>query len=321
MTRWMKYIQHRAETSHPEEYEQWDTEHKERSRYLWNTDFHYGDWLIPSIVLGDPDANAINETAYATMRIVAPAYYAFSAKSMAEISEALGKIKEQKYYQNLYEKIRRAFIDEYVHEDGTLDEDFQGIYVICLKNGLVEEGARFKMAAHLRDMIRKNRNCLDTGFLSVLFLMDVLCENGCRDVAYELLYQTRCPSWLYEVEHGATTMWESWGAIGEDGKVSTYSYNHYAFGCVGDWMYRELGGLKALEPGYKKMQIRPALDCGLTYVHVSEHTPYGKAEVEWKIQDSKTTVRVTVPPNTTAEVILPGKDIMETGSGSYTFTC
>ena len=321
MTKWMKYIQYRAETSHPDGYEQWDDAHQERSRYLWNTDFHYGDWLIPSVVLGNPDANAMNETAYATMGIVAPAYYAFSARSMAEIAETLGRTEDQKYYHELYKKIRCAFIQEYVHEDGTLDADFQGIYVICLKNGLVDEEIRPKMVSHLRKMIRENGDCLDTGFLSVPFLMDVLCENGCRDIAYQLLYQTRCPSWLYEVEHGATTMWESWGAIGEDGKVSTYSYNHYAFGCVGDWMYRELGGLKAAEAGYKKIEIRPALDCGLAYVHVSQHTPYGKAEVEWKIQDLRTTVSVTIPPNTTAEVYLPGNKVEKIGSGNYCFVC
>lgn len=145
--------------------------------------------------------------------------------------------------------------------------------MIALKNDLVPESIRPKMVEHLCNMIQENQGCLDTGFLSILFLMDVLCENGRRDVAYQLMFQTKCPSWLYEVEKGATTMWESWGAVAEDGTVSTYSYNHYAFGCVGEWMYRELGGLQAAAPGYKKIRIAPAVDCGLDWARVKEKKP------------------------------------------------
>lgn len=318
MKKWMDYIQYRAANFHPEGYENWDEERKKRSRYLWNTDFHYGDWLIPSLVLGNPDGDAMMQTAYATMGIVAPAYYAFSAGTITKVAEILGKKEDVAYYHSLYQKIREAFIEEYVHKDGTIDADFQGIYVIALKNNLVTEEIRPFMLEHLCDMIEKNNGCLDTGFLSILFLMDVLCENGRRDVAYQLMFQTKCPSWLYEVEQGATTMWESWGAIGVDGTVSTYSYNHYAFGCVGDWMYRELGGLKALEPGYKKIGVSPALDCGLSWAKVKEETPYGEASVEWKIEEGKAEVTVQIPANTTAEIALPGREKEVVGSGRYT---
>ena len=319
MKRWVAYIQNRAENVHPEGYESWDEVRKERSRYLWNTDFHYGDWLIPSMVLGNPDATVMMETAYATMGIVAPAYFAFSAKMIGKVAEILGEKEDAVYYQQLYENIRKAFIEEYVHEDGTLDADFQGIYVIALKNNLVPEKTRQKMVDHLCDMIQKNGGCLDTGFLSILFLMDVLCENGRRDVAYQLMFQTKCPSWLYEVEKGATTMWESWGAIAEDGMVSTYSFNHYAFGCVGEWMYREIGGLQAKEPGYKKIRVAPSLDCGLTRAEVKEETPYGTASVKWEKEEDKTTVNVVIPANTTAEIVLPGRDVENIGSGKYTY--
>lgn len=320
MKRWMAYVKGRCENSHPESYETWDEERKTRSRYLWNTDFHFGDWLIPSIVLGNPDGMAMNRTAEETMQIVAPAYAAFSAMNMAKIAEILGEDADKAYYGELYQSIRKAFIEEYVHEDGTMDADFQGIYVIALKIGLVPDKVRSKMVEHLCQMIKANRGCLDTGFLSVLFLMDVLTENGRKDIAYQLLFQTQCPSWLYEVEHGATTIWESWGAIGEDGTVSTYSYNHYAFGCVGEWMYREIGGLKALKPGYKKIRVEPSLDCGLTRAAVSEETPYGRAAVDWELIDGKAIVHVTVPVNTSAEICLPGKATVSAGSGDYVFT-
>ncbi len=321
MKRWMDYMEERCENHHPKGYENWEEERKNRSRYLWNTDFHFGDWLIPSIVLGNPDGLAMNRTAEATMHVVAPAYAAFSAMHMAEIAKILEKEEDCAYYEERYRLIRRAFIEEYVHEDGTMDADFQGIYVIALKMGLVPDEVRQKMTEHLCQMIQVNGGCLDTGFLSVLFLMDVLVENGRRDMAYRLLFQTKCPSWLYEVEHGATTMWESWGAIGEDGTVSTYSYNHYAFGCVGEWMFREIGGLQALEPGYKKIRVAPSLDCGLTYVTVSEETPYGKAQVEWELIEGQAVVHVTIPANTTAQIHLPGREVETVGSGNYRFTC
>lgn len=319
MVRWMEYIQRRAENCHPDGYEDYDCTRKERDRYLWSTDFHFGDWLIPSIVLGNPDASAMNDTAYATMRYVAPAYYAFSAKTMAEIAGTLGKGEDERRYRELYGKIKEAYIAEYVHAEGTMSADFQGIYVIALQFGLVTEELRPKMVQHLCDMIAQNSDRLDTGFLSVPFLMDVLCDNGRRDIAYRLLYQTACPSWLYEVLSGATTMWESWGAISEDGTPSTYSYNHYAFGCVGDWMYRTIGGLVPLEPGYRKFAVAPDFSCGLDSAKVSLETPYGLAKVSWEKNDDTAHVHVTVPCNTQAVVNLPLKGWNETvlGSGEH----
>lgn len=319
MLRWMDYIDSRAKNCHPEGYDTWDEARRARSRWLWNTDYHFGDWLIPSMVLGNPDGNAMGSTALATMHIVAPAYYAFSARNMAEIAGILGHAEDAARFAEIYRNIRRAFIAEYVHEDGTMDADFQGIYVIALQMGLATDEQRPKMAARLAQMIERNNNCLDTGFLSVLFLMDVLCDNGMTDLAYKLLFQTVCPSWLYEVEKGATTMWESWGAVDEDGVVSTYSYNHYAFGCVGDWMYRHIGGLQMVEPGYKKFRVAPALDCGLTYARTSRETPCGRASVEWELVDGKAYVRVEVPVNTTAEICLPGMACRTVGSGRYSF--
>lgn len=319
MKKWLGYIQGRAENNHPEGYENYSDERKERDRYLWSTDFHFGDWLVPSMVLGNSDAMAMNKTAYATMRYVAPAYYGFSAKNMAEIAEILGHDEDAAYYKDLYQKIREAYIAEYVKEDGSMDANLQGIYVITLQMGLVPDHIRPKMVERLCEMIHENGDKLDTGFLSVLFLMDVLCDNGRNDVAYKILFQTGCPSWLYEVLKGGTTMWESWGATGEDGSVSTYSYNHFAFGCVGDWMYRYIGGLQAAEPGYKKLHIEPHMDCGLTAVDVSEETPYGKAAVSWRLFENMAMVSVTVPANTTADICLEGQEKITVGSGNYEY--
>lgn len=319
MTKWMDYIKDRAENHHPEAYESWDEAHKARSKYLWNTDFHFGDWLVPSMVLGNPDGAAMINTALATKDYVAPAYYAFSAKNMSEISSVLGLKAESKYYSDLYEKIRQAYIEEYVDENGLLPQELQGLYVIALKMDLVPDALRPKMVNHLREMIEANDNKLDTGFLSVLFLMDVLCENGLKDLAFKILYQNKCPSWLYEIEHGATTMWESWGAVLEDGSTSTYSYNHYAFGCVGEWLYKTIGGLKCDSPGYKHFTIDPDYSFNLDFAETEHNTPYGKIAVSWKLKDTHALLHVEIPVNTKASINLKSDEYKEVGSGVYDF--
>ena len=136
-------------------------------------------------------------------------------------------------------------------------------------------------------------------------------------MAYRLLFQEGCPGWLYEVRAGATTLWESWGAISEDGSVSTYSYNHYAFGCVGEWMYRHIGGLQRVEPGYRRFRVKPSFVPGLTSAAVSEETPYGRAAVEWRAVGERVLVHAEVPANARADVELPGMATMTVGSGSY----
>ncbi len=320
MKRWVLYIQDRAANNHPDDYDKWDLEHQNRSQYLWNTDFHYGDWLVPSMVLGNPDGGAMVETAFKTKGIVAPAYYAFSVKSISEVASILGNEEDVKYYDDLYEKIKYAFIDEYIDEDGIMSTDLQGIYVIALKNGLYTESLKTKLIQRLVQLIHENDDRLDTGFLSIPYLMDMLCQHGERALAYTLLYQTKCPSWLYEVEQGATTMWESWGAIGEDGTVSTYSYNHYAFGCIGDWLYREIGGLKIVEAGYEVFEISPDFSCGLNHVKLSLYTPYGFAKVEWVRKENEVTIIVEIPANTNAIVKIPGNQKRRIGSGRYEFS-
>lgn len=330
MQAWLAYIEQRARTQHPAGFESWSPEERERDRYLWNTDFHFGDWLIPSIVLGNPDANAMNLTAERTMGVVGPAFYAFTAEKLGEVAGILGRADDAARYAALAEKVRAAFASAYVGADGRIEPEYQGIYVIALALGLVPEDRVPAATARLVELIEQNGWRLDTGFLSVPFLLDVLCDQGRADVAYRLMFQDRCPSWLYEVDHGATTLWESWGAIAEDGTESSYSYNHYAFGCVGDWLYRRIGGLAAVEAGWRRFRVEPALDCGLARATVSEETPYGRAAVSWEIVGTQgddgpqggyraAFVQVDVPPNTRAEICLPGMPEQTVKSGHHAF--
>lgn len=317
MKKWMQYVQHCAESEMQEGYEAFDEVRKERQKYLWNTGFHYGDWLVPSMVLNTTDDMAMINTAYATKEVVAPAYYAYSTQLMGRIAEVLGYTEDAGYYKDLNKKICRAFMEEYIDDDGHIKGDMQGIYVLALKNNLVSDELRPKAAARLKEKIAQNGGCLDTGFLSVPFLMDVLTENGYKKTAYDLLYQEKCPGWLYEVSKGATTIWESWGAVSENGDIGKYSLNHYAYGCIGDWMYRELAGLKVVEAGYHKMRIAPSYDCGLDYVKGSLKTPYGTVKSFWEIKEDDITLEVEIPVNTSSVVVLPDGQETQVGSGIW----
>lgn len=317
MKKWMGYVQHCAETEVPDGYEGFDEEKKARQKYLWNTGFHYGDWLVPSMVLNNTDDMAMINTAYATKEVIAPAYYAFSTSLMSQIAEVLDQQEDVEFYKGLNENIRKAFIEEYIDENGHIVLDMQGAYVLALKNNLVTDELRPKVIKRLLEKIAENGGCLDTGFLSVPFLLDVLTENGHKEEAYKLLYQKKCPSWLYEVEKGATTIWESWGATSENGDIGKYSYNHYAYGCVGYWMYRRLAGFQAEEAGYHKICIKPLYDCGLDYVKGSLKTPYGYAESSWKKTENGISLKVVIPANTSAVVHLPDGQEVETGSGTW----
>lgn len=298
MTKWMNYVRKKAETEIPDDLEDRDPIRLERQKYLWNTGFHFGDWLIPSIK--NPMESAIR-----TKELVATCFYANSAFLLAEISKVLGKYELESMYRDLNSKIRKAFEEEYVDDIGRISAHFQGIYILALQMNMVSDEKRSLVVKQLVELIKENGYKLDTGFLSVPYLMDVLCKEGQEDIAYRLLYQTECPSWLYEVEHGATTIWESWSAIAPDGTVGHMSFNHYAFGCIGDWIYRHIAGIKPDQPGYKTSIIEPHTDCGLTYAKAELKTGYGMLSSSWTKLDHVVQLNIEVPVNTTATVVLP----------------
>lgn len=298
MTKWMSYVRQKAETEIPDHLEDKDPVRLERQKYLWNTGFHFGDWLIPSIK--NPMESAIR-----TKELVATCFYANSTLLLAEISKVLGKSELESMYKNLNCQIRKAFEEEYVDDKGRISSHFQGIYILALQMNMVSEQKRSLVVNQLVELIKENGYKLDTGFLSIPYLMDVLCKEGHADLAYQLLYQTECPSWLYEVENGATTIWESWSAIAPDGTVGHMSFNHYAFGCIGDWLYRHVAGIKHDQPGYKTSIIEPYTDCGLSFAKAILKTGYGILSSSWSKKNHTVQLEIEVPANTTATVILP----------------
>ena len=220
----------------------------------------------------------------------------------------------------LNQHIREAFEAEYVDSNGKIDNDVQGLYVMALAMHMVSEKKRPLLAKQLDRLIQDNHGCLDTGFMSIKFLMDVLTDNGLHDTAKTILFQNQYPSWLYEIEHNATTIWERWNAVLEDGTRTITSYNHYAFGCIGDWMYRNLLGIQKLAPGYKEILIKPDFGFGLSYVEGNYDSVYGTIAVKWRIENDQKKIWVKIPANATAYIELPGQQRQKMGNGVFEYT-
>ena len=318
MKRWQTYLEQEAKTGTAQSVEELPERAKENQRYLLNTGFHFGDWLVPSVKneAGFADGQA---SSFLTGHTVATAIFADTTEKLGKIAEILGDEQEAGRCRKLAVRIRKAFEETYLHEDGTLENDMQGLYVLALKMNMVSEERRPALLNRLVEKIQENDGCMDCGFLSVPHIMDVLTDCGRKDVAYSLLYQEKCPSWLYEVKQGATTMWESWNAIREDGSRDGCSFNHYAFGCVGDWMYRNILGINSLEPGYTKVEICPDFSCGLNAAQGYYDSIHGKIAVDWKkMPDGKVRLMVQIPANIEA-VVRFGSTKETVGSGKYEF--
>ncbi len=317
MEKWMDYIKNACAIK-PENYDSLSPEEKERNPYLWNKTYHFGDWLIPSL-RAKPDGVALGTQL--TAGVVGSAYYAFVIRHFIQICHVLGHAETAARYEELLPKVKDAVAKTYVAEDGTVNQcGLQGLYVMILACGIVDGELEKKVVDKLVSLIRENDYCLDTGFSSVSYLLYVLYDHGYKDVAYRLLFQTKGPSWLYMVDKGATTIWENWLAITPEGIPTDSSYNHYAFGCVGDFIYRHMGGISMMEPGYRKILFAPDPDCGLTWARCSLKTPYGTAWCRWekKRQSDGYQVELHVPEGASGVFTWPGIKKTLTG-GTYRF--
>lgn len=290
---------------------------QDNQHYLINTGFHFGDWLVPSVknAEGFSDGPA---SSFLTMNYVDTALLAADADMFAEVSVLLGYPEKAKEYQIYAGRVREAFYEEYVGEDGRIRQEMQGNYILALKYHMVPEEMEPVLAGHLNELIRKNNFCLDTGFMSVPYLLDVLCDYGYEETAWKILWQTKCPSWLYEIEHDATTVWENWDAVKEDGTVDKCSFNHYAFGCVGDFMYRRIAGIQNVGNAYDKIRIAPLYGCGLAWVEGKYKSPAGLIQVRWeKNKEQRISISGRIPANTEAVLVLPDGSEQKIGNGCF----
>lgn len=306
MQRWLEYEERCANETMPEKYYH-DFVNRRRQKYLWNTGFHWGDWLIPGM--------SNEEGTKRSKEIIASLFYFRTVFLMAKISSVLGKKEETERYRQLAEQIRNAFREEYI-VDKHLGEELQGLYVLAVAFQMVTGEDAKIFAKRLNELVMENGYCLQTGFLSTPYLLDVLWDYGYVETANQVLFQEKCPSWLYEVKQGATTVWEEWDGITADMEYKASSFNHYAFGCVCDFIYRKIGGLTSLERGFRKIQIRPEMVGEIAECRFQYESIYGKIKIHWKRIGEQIEYELEIPPNTTA-VVYGKTEIREIGSGYY----
>lgn len=299
--------------------------------YIWENENHFGDWLIPSLTkFGmniDPSLSDIRS-------IVATCYFKQSAMLTGKIAGVLKKEIEASYYTTLAEKIKEAFCARFVRED-RLSMDYQGMLVLALAMDMVSPVQAPALAKHLHELVCENGYRLDTGFMSVRYLLAVLVQYGYKDTARTLLYQEACPSWLYQVKQGATSIWEKWDAKMPDGTVNTVSFNHYSFGCVGEFMYQSIAGLKPKKAGFKEFEIRPDFSFGLDDLHLIYQSSYGQLTIGWEKQENESlkliqqktgacveqyALTMQVPFNTTCVLYVNGQ-VHRLQAGQHTYLC
>jgi alpha-L-rhamnosidase len=289
--------------------------------YLWDTGPQLGDWLDPA---APPDRPFETRTGPG---LVATAYLAHSARLVAETAELLGHAAAARRYRQLAGRVRAAFDAAYVSPEGKVAGDSQTAYALALRLGLIDGADRRAYAGdRLVELVRAGGHRIGTGFVGTPLICDALTDAGAGADAYRLLLQTECPSWLYAVTMGATTIWERWDALLPDGTINPgemTSFNHYALGAVADFLHRAVAGLAPVAPGYRRMLVRPRPGGGLTHARAAHDTPYGRAEVDWTVTGGRLTLRVLVPPNTTAAVHLPEAPDrpIEAGPGEHVFQC
>ena len=285
---------------------------------LWDTGFQFGDWLDPDT----PPENA--GAAKADSAVVATAYLQRSACLMSRTAEVLGRREDQKAYSELAESVKAAFQKAYVASYGVVRSDCQTVYALAIMWGLLaDEVQREGAAERLSALVEEAGHHVSTGFLGTPLILDALCEIGRPDLAHSMLLTRTCPSWLYSVSMGATTIWERWDSMLSDGSINPgdmTSFNHYAYGAVADWLHRSVAGLAPAAPGYREIAVRPLVTGQLSHAAARLESPYGLIEVSWKLQEGQFALDLTVPPGVTAHLDLPLAEHLGTvGTGIHRF--
>ena len=272
---------------------------------LWNSGWHFGDWLFFR-----PADDNDGQSAVTDKGLIATSFYAHSTQLLINAATILDKKEDVIKYTSLLNKIKNAFLKEYVTPNGRLLSSTQTAYVLALNFDLLPEQFRQATADRLVDNIKSYGNHLTTGFLGTPYLCNVLTRFGYSNMAYTLLLQPTYPSWLYPVKMGATTIWERWDGQKTDStfqSVGMNSFNHYSYGAIGDWMYRKMVGIDTYEDGvgYKHSKIQPHIGGDFTNASASLATYYGDISNSWKIDGKQLKMEVNIPVNTSANIFIP----------------
>lgn len=291
-----------------------------KNRYIWHTPatLHFGDWVAPDV----PQMSQWQ----ARSKYTATASLYNTSSTLARVARILGRAEDAAQYEDLAAHVADAYCGVLTDGNGKTKEEFQTAYVLPLYLGMFPETVRKAAVENLVRLVESNNYCIGTGFPGTPYILFALADNGRADVAYKMLLNTKCPSWLYEVRVGATTIWERWDGldengqcpIGDDGTDTMISYNHYASGAVGAFLYRRVLGIEPTAAGYKTFRFAPLAGSGLTHAEGEVNTPYGMIKAGWQMDaEGHYTGTVTVPVGTTCEVTLPGKGTKVLESGTY----
>lgn len=293
-----------------------------KHRYIWHTPavLHFGDWVAPDVPKMSQWQGRSKYTATASL--------CNTSGRLAKIARLLGKDEDAVQYETLSAKVADAYCSILTDGSGKAKDEFQTAYVLPLYLNMFPENVKAKAAENLVKLVEKNDYKIGTGFPGTPYILFALADSGHADTAFKMLLNTQCPSWLYEVRVGATTVWERWDGldengecpIGDDGTDQMISYNHYASGAVGAFLYRRVLGVEPVLPGYKLFKFAPLVGGGLTEADGTVGTPYGEIKAAWHIENGEMTAEITVPMGTACTVTLPGGVEQNLSGGSYTLT-
>ncbi|MGH1502253.1 MAG: family 78 glycoside hydrolase catalytic domain [Acidimicrobiales bacterium] len=287
---------------------------------LWESEFQFGDWL-------DPDASPHEPwNSKADKNVVATTCLFRSASLVADAAEVLGRAGDAARFRAIAERTRAAFAEHYVTGDAAdgsfrVASDCTTVYTLAIVFEILDDPAERQAAGdRLAELVRESGHRISTGFAGTPFITEALSSTGHLDDAYGLLLQTECPSWLYPVTMGATTVWERWDSMLPDGSINPgemTSFNHYALGAVADWVHRVVGGIAPASPGYERIRIAPRPGGSLTWATTTLQTRRGEVRVAWRLADGQLEVDLAVPEGTTAELDLPGAEVAELAAGEH----
>jgi len=297
-----------------------------------NGNYQWADWLsyepLESCGGGAFEGGKPKPDAIEYWRFLSASYWAIDAEMMADMAAATGR--DEGYYRGIATQAREYISSRFLNDDGTFRtailNTMQTPALFVLRNELVRGQAKEAVIARLRENFAQHGNCLQTGFLGTSILMPTLTANGMSDIAYELLFQRRNPSWLYSIDQGATTIWERWNSYMADkgmGPRGMNSFNHYAYGCVCQWLWETAAGIAAdpAKPGFTHIIMRPIPDRRLGHLSAEYHSAAGLIKSAWKYNGNRWTWKFTVPKGATATVTLPGESqTRDYESGTYSVT-
>jgi alpha-L-rhamnosidase len=313
MVAWLGRIERMATTGRHRDRVARDPQPRPHERFLWDTGFHWGEWLEPG---GEP-ADFPSFIA-ADKADVATAFYAWSSRHAGQIAALLGKDADAERYHALSAAVVDAWRTEFLDAGGHVVPYTQANLVRALAFGLVADELRQAAADDLADLVRQAGSHLGTGFLATPDLLPMLADHGHLDLAYAVLFQDTSPSWLTMVDRGATTVWERWDGVDADGRPHE-SLNHYSRGAVVSFLHRYVAGLQRLEPSWRRFRVRPRPGGGISRASAEHITPHGLAAVSWRLDveaGGRFEVTVTVPAGCSAEVVLPDGATHQVGPGT-----